>query len=158
MIIVEDGSIVAGANSYVTVLDLDSFASLRGYTLPAIEADKEILLIKSMDYLNSLNYKGSRVSSSQSLPFPRSNIYLDGELLPSNSIPTNLKNAQMQAAIELQTQEIQQNAGKGISMEKVDVIEVQYEKGGSTQSTYFAKVAGFLYGLTNSKLELGLFR
>ena len=145
-IIVEDGSNVANANSYVSVSDLESFAALRGYTLPATTAEKEVLLIKGSDYTESFRakYQGQKTYSDQSLQWPREPVIIDGYQIGSTSIPSDLKNAQMQAAIEVSLSggDIQPNTGKNIKKEKVDVIEVEYQDGG-----------GALYAPTYPKVD-----
>ncbi|MWN06323.1 DnaT-like ssDNA-binding protein [Gilliamella sp. Pas-s95] len=84
-------------NSYASIDDLEHFANARDISLPD---NKESLLIKAMDYLNGLNWAGKKAKQSQTLPFPRKNIVLDGYLLPSNEIPTPLIKAQCMLAIE----------------------------------------------------------
>ena len=74
-IIVEDGSVVAGANSYVTEAELTTYAADRGITLTAAT---DVLLIKAMDYIESLSFIGTKFSEGQSLQWPRSNVYIDG--------------------------------------------------------------------------------
>lgn len=148
-IIVEDGSNIPNANSYVTVAELDAFAALRGYTLPTTEADKEVLLVKGTDYTESFRarFQGTKTFSDQSLQFPRTGVYIDGYPLNSQTIPQDLKNAQMQAAIEtsLSGGDIQPNTGKNIKREKVDVIEVEYQdNNGALYAPTFPKVDTYI--------------
>lgn len=145
-IIVEDGTNIPNANSYVTVAELDNFALLRGYTLPVLEADREVLLIKGTDYTESFrsSFQGQKTYSDQSLQWPRQPVYIDGYPISGASIPNDLKNAQMQAAIEVNLSggDIQPNTGKNIKKEKVDVIEVEYQDG-----------SGALYAPTYPKVD-----
>jgi len=67
-ITVETGAIVAGANSYVSVVDLDAYLLLRGMTT---SLDKEVMLIKAMDWLEIQKYKGDQLTCDQVLQFPR---------------------------------------------------------------------------------------
>ena len=146
-IIEEDGTIVANANSYVSVTELDAFALLRGVTLPVLEADKEVLLIQGTDYTENFwsRYQGSLVSEVQVLQFPRIGVSVNGFQVASNAIPQTLKNAQMQAAIESNTTSLTTNTGQNIKMEKVDVIEVEYQDGtGSLYQPTFPKVDAYL--------------
>lgn len=101
-IIVEDGSIVADANSYVTVADARAYAAARGITLSATDSVVESLLINAVDYTESkrAQYQGSKVSQDQELQFPRYNVSIDGFEIPPTTIPKTLKNAQMQLVIE----------------------------------------------------------
>ncbi len=146
-IIVETGAIVPNSNSYVTVAELDAFAALRGVTLPTVEADKEVLLIQGTDYTEGFwdQYQGSIVDQVQSLQFPRNFVYINGFLFASDAIPQDLKNAQMQAAIESNSTDLTPNTGQNIKKEVVDVIEVEYQDGnGSLYAPTFPKVDAYL--------------
>lgn len=72
-IIVEDGSIVSGANSYVSTADVRNFCSIRGITLPDSDDDVASLLILAADYISQFaaNFPGERVSDDQVLDWPR---------------------------------------------------------------------------------------
>jgi hypothetical protein len=123
-IIVEDGTIVANANSYVSEADLTTFATARGITLTA---DTEQLLIKSMDYVEALNYKGIKQTRDQSLVWPRYGVYVDGYYLESNTIPQELKDGQMQCAIAIdQGNDPLQDIEKNVKREKVGNLEIEY--------------------------------
>lgn len=126
-IIVEDGSIVANANSYVSEADLLAYAVARGVTL---QANTEILLIKAMDYIESLNFIGIKVQSTQPLQWPRANVYIDDYPFPSNEIPKELKNALMQTAMSIDANvDPQSNVGKQIQSATVGPVSVTFEKG-----------------------------
>lgn len=128
-LVIEDGSIVAGANSYVTVAEIRDYATARGVTLPADNSDVEILAIKAMDYLESQRrYKGEKVDIDQTLQWPRAGAYVDGFRIPDDSIPRELRFAQMAAAIEAKGADLLPNKdGKGaVSSETVGPISVSY--------------------------------
>lgn len=95
-IIVEDGSGVPNANSYVDVQFVMDYLESRGLKVPAEDKLKP-MLINAIDFMESLNrYKGKRTSRDQELQFPRSGLVDDGEEIPSNSIPVAIKRAQAQ--------------------------------------------------------------
>lgn len=98
-LIVEDGTGVANANTYVDDTTLIAFASDRGVTMNSTQA--KAALIRAMDYLETLSYNGMKYESAQSLQFPRSYLYLDGYLIDNDVIPNDLKKAQMLLAIEI---------------------------------------------------------
>lgn len=126
-IIVEDGSIVANANSYVSEADLLAYAVARGITL---QANTEILLIKSMDYIETLNFIGNKVSSTQPLQWPRADVYIDGYPFPMNEIPQLLKNGLMQTALSIDANvDPQSNIDRQIQSATVGPVSVTYEKG-----------------------------
>jgi hypothetical protein len=101
-LIIEDGSIVADANSYVTIDEARSYATARGLTLPASDADLTAQLISSIDYLEAqrARYQGTKVSALQVLQFPRYNVVIDGIEQDPTLIPSILKQAQIRLAIE----------------------------------------------------------
>ena len=141
-IIVENGSIVSGANSYVTDAELTAYAAARGVTLTGTA---ELLLVKAMDYLATLedSWQGSRVSAAQSLAWPRQGVSLYGFAVASDAIPQSLKDGQCQLAIDADTQDLMPNvaanATGSVIREKVDVIEVAYSEGsGNTQPVFTA--------------------
>ena len=108
-LIIEDGSIVANANSFVTVAELDSYTSARGITLyqedgtTELTSDqKEYVLIGGFDYLNSIDpqLKGCRVERAQTGAYPRVGLVIDGFTYDSNEIPSVVKTVQMSLAVE----------------------------------------------------------
>ena len=82
-LIIEDGSIVEDANTFISLEDVKSYADLRGIDYPA---DNELSqnIILAGDYLNSLCWKGDLVIASQSMSWPRSDVFAFGEILPNN--------------------------------------------------------------------------
>jgi len=101
-LIIEDGTGIEDANSYVTLAEFIDFASLRGVTLPVEASDQEILLIKASDYLLMFegDYQGKRKSSTQALSFPRLGLIINCDPYADDKIPQAVKNAQMQAGLE----------------------------------------------------------
>ena len=79
-LVIEDGTIVAEANSYVTVEEARAFALLRGVILSAVDADVEILIIEAMDYVEAKGskFKGMKYTRDQDLQWPRSGATVDG--------------------------------------------------------------------------------
>lgn len=131
-ITVEDGTIVAGANSYVSVSDAKAYASDRGVSLPAADDAVAAMLLKAMDYLVQYRdkWKGVIVSSVQTLPWPRDGAYItEPYLWPNDEIPMELIHAQAQlvlavdAGVDLSPTII---AGLPIIREKLGPIETEY--------------------------------
>ena len=122
-IVVEDGTNVADANSYVSVAELDAYAIERGIVLPVEELAKEILLIKAMDYLelSDNDYTGTRSYSDQSLSWPRTSYSM---IL---GIPKELKKAQMVLAVAAMTIDLAP-VSNGFQGKKVKVGPISVEK------------------------------
>ena len=156
-IFVEDGSGTnADANSYASVDDLQTYASLRGVTIPDDAPLLESLLIKAMDYLEAQRdrYKGVKASAIQPLQWPRKDawdISYPGALYPSDEIPRELEAAQLALAVESHTQDLMPtrlptDTGP-VSREKIDgAVEVVYDnpQGGNLRTPYFAKPEALL--------------
>ncbi len=130
-IVVEDGTLVSGANSYISEAELTTYATDRGVT---ISGTNNILLIQAMDYLESKNFKGDKYTSTQSLVFPRIGLDIDGFSVSTTTIPQLLKDALAEIAIGIDGGvNPLSNLERETIREKVDVIEVEYSK------TAFAK-------------------
>lgn len=102
-LIIEDGSIVANANSYATVPEIQAYALARGFNLPTTVDDVEVLALKAMDFLEGKRayYQGSKTNpANQELQWPRTGVKIDCFDFPSDAIPKELGNAQMQLCIE----------------------------------------------------------
>ena len=156
-LIIEDGTGVDNANSYITVAEARAFASLRSLILPSSDSEVEVLIVKAFDYLESLDYKGNHANPPQSAEFPRRDLYLQGVLFSESQIPYKLKQAQSQLAYEAVNIDLQPTGnGKEVIKEKVDVVEVQYsEKGINVARPTFTTVNSFLKDLLKSGLSSG---
>lgn len=130
-LVIEDGTGKADSNSYVEVSEAQAYATARGITLPADES----LLIKAMDYLEAqrARYQGAKTNPGvQALQWPRTGVILDcSYALPDNVIPVELKNAQMQLALEVFAGNtlLPSSDGRVVKREKVDVIEREFMTG-----------------------------
>lgn len=101
-IIVEDGTIVPNANSYNSDADYTAYAAARGITIGADEAAREIELIRATDYVdNELTRMQKKTSATQSLRYPQVGSYVNGTPVGKNTIPNELKRAQLEAAISV---------------------------------------------------------
>lgn len=124
-IIVEDGSIVANADSYVSVANYTTWADARG-----IEYDSSVLenqILRAMDYIETLRFIGQKSTKSQPLQFPRVGVVVDGYELDYDEIPEQLKKAVFES-IKAESDGNSQlaNVERTTSREKVGEIEVQY--------------------------------
>ena len=128
-LIVEDGSIVANANSYLSLVDAQSIVDNLGYTATLTEAN----VLRGMAMLNMLHWCGYRVEpETQPLPWPRVQMfYPDGRGIGSTTIPPELKTALAVLAYEINAgNDPASVTGQGaVKREKVDVIEVEYADG-----------------------------
>lgn len=139
-LIIEDGTNVTGANSYVTLTEFRAYALARGVTISAVDATADAIMYKSMDYIESKlrESQGMRAFVDQVLEWPRAEIYSSSRtagLIAStvygisincmkvdiDFIPQELKTLQMQVGMAI-------NAGidfANYSQEQKFVIEEQ---------------------------------
>jgi len=124
VIVVEDGTVVTGANSYVTEAELTAYATARNVTLTGATDE---LIVQAMDYIEGLSYIGVKSTSAQPLQFPRYNVVVDGYLIETATILQILKDGQMEAAIAVDAgNDPLANVTRQTKKEKVDVLEVEY--------------------------------
>ena len=131
-LIIEDGTIVADANSFATVAECRTFCDARSLDLPADDLEVEKLLVNAADFLFSLEseFQGSRVDASQDLTFPRSPIYLY-DLDVSDTIPKVLKQAQCRLAFDAtQADLLATGSGRVVKKEGVGPLQVEYAEDG----------------------------
>lgn len=167
--IVENGTGVPNANSYV---DLDfalEYCVTKGYTnwLSLSENEQKTFLIRGTEFVdNFYQWKGRRFGQFQSLYFPRVDLY-DNDNFPVTGIPARLKKACVEAAFL--------NASSGsdslfttkdengkIKKQKVDTLEVEYFDSSTSTSessvdytSIYDVLNKLLKGLYKTKDEVG---
>ena len=102
-IIVETGSLVSDANSYVDVDYCDTFCENMGLTEWAGGSDdeKEAAILRAMAYVEDKPFGGCKASSDSALRWPRSGLAdRDGNWIDSDVIPDGLQKAVAMAAYE----------------------------------------------------------
>lgn len=115
---------------YGNTTDLIAYAAARGVTL---SADPAVLLIQSNDYIESLEYKGTRATDAAK--WPRSGVYVDGVLLDDATVPQLILDATYAQAIAIdQGVGAQANITPAVKREKVDVLEIEYQDGASSSA------------------------
>lgn len=167
-LVIETGSVVTGANSFVSVSDARAFASARASTLPASDSAVEAALIGAKDYLETFRdrFQGAKVSPGvQPLQFPRKGVYLEGWDVPENVIPQLLKDAQCQLCLDSfdgagnPVDLMPSGDGREVIREKVDVIETEYSPGaGGSPQPRFTKALHLISPLLRSGGALRVIR
>lgn len=120
-LIIEDGTIVPGADSFATAVELVTYADDYGLTIPATAPEQERLLRRAALQMSALSWKGNIVSASQSLSWPRRDVYIgqgsgliwnrpstivNDYLVPQNAIPDQVKKGQMALAAEIHADDL----------------------------------------------------
>lgn len=155
-LVLEDGSIVAGSNTFITAQNLVDYAADRGITILLADAPKWIWY--GNDYILSQTYKGDLVEDTQTMPFPRDNLYIDCELQANDIVPDKIIKASLEAAlasyrgvnllgdVKRATKEkqlgpmkivYQDNASDSTIVQSVDIWLVDYVEDGGNMSTHF---------------------
>lgn len=151
-LIVEDGNGVEDANSYVSLAEAREIAAMRGITLSADDAELTSQLIVGGDRVTSYESKftGRRATGIQGLSYPRKCSMRYGETYPSDSIPKELKLAQVTFAgfIEAGVDVWASTDSSGITREKVGPIETEYSEAfvlnADGENPYFAQIESIL--------------
>lgn len=120
-LIIEDGTIVTGADSFATAAELVTYAANYGITIPATTPEQEVLLRRAALQMSALSWKGQIVSASQSLSWPRRDVYIgagsgliwnrpstivNDYLVPQNAIPGQIKMGQMALCGEIHADDL----------------------------------------------------
>jgi len=129
MLIIEDGTGVAAAESYATAEELARYAVKFGATIPAEQVAQEALLRRAALAMDGMTWKGRKSSSEQALAWPRREIRLDGENKPERYLPARIQYGQMALAAEIHADDIDPiDKRKGaVTKEKVDgAVEREY--------------------------------
>lgn len=138
------------ANSYVTEDELKQFCESRSIVL---SVNASVLLTNAMDYLNTLRWLGKKTERGQPLPFPRSGLTYDNELIPPHIVPDNVKLAQCWLAVYSQETELRPiNEQSHVVQETISVISVRYsDKGdGAAHAPSFPMVEQLLSDFIDS--------
>jgi hypothetical protein len=127
-LVIEDGSIVIGAESFATAAELVVYAANFGKVIPVDTAAQEALLRRSALQMSALCWKGYAVHRDQTLSWPRLGVCRNGwDLLP-NEIPLQVKAGQMALTAEIYADDlIDPNTKSGAVTKKVvGPIEFDY--------------------------------
>lgn len=156
-LIVEDGSNVAGANTYCDLVGIRAYAAARGVTLSDDDSKLSPLVFSAMDYIESKRkeFQGSKTNYigvdgtllvPQPLQWPRRGVEIDNECFSEFSIPIELVNAQCQLCIELNNgvDVMPTQVGPFVLSEKIDVIETKYSETIGTGRPTIPKVDALL--------------
>ena len=108
VLVVEDGTGLATAESYVSVVTADAYHTKYGNTAWAgVESVKETALRRAALYMRSeyrARWRGARSKDLQALDWPRAEVTdTDGYAIASNVIPLAVKDSQCEAALRALT-------------------------------------------------------
>lgn len=163
MLTIEDGSIVASADSYATAAELVTYAANYGRTIPGTEAAQESLLRRAFLQMAAMPWKGHQVDADQTGAWPRYGVCRNGfDILP-DVIPPQIKQGQMALATEIHADDLVDPATKqgAITREKVGPLETEYADAKAYAAApaaarqSYAQFAGLLESSSQPKLVRG---
>jgi len=126
-IVVENGTLVSGANSYVTIDEFQAWADARGIDYGTDYTISQ-QLFRAHDYFESLDFKGLKADENQAMQWPRDQVYIDGYAVDADEIPKEVK----LAIYELMKLEIDGDSKltpseREVTSEQVDSIKITYK-------------------------------
>ena len=164
-LIVENGTGLVDAESYISVADADTYHSNRGNTAWATYTTsvKEQLLRKATDYIEQvyrLRWLGYRHTEDQALSYPRDEVprrdftFLNQfSFYPNDEVPTEVKNACAEFALRANAEALAPDIARIATREKVGSLEVEYDVNSPAYVIYRAidnLVAPFLNSLSGN--------
>jgi len=167
---IEDGTVITGADSYITVAELEAYCLERLLYMPddtevgdQDEENKEAAILRAMSYIDSRNFKGVKTDRANPLIWPRDGVEdKDGYAVESDEIPTELTNALLRASYEemYEPEILQPNVSRDdlVKREKIDVIETEYFEHRSPVTTQFTIIDEYLKGLVKSSSSADVVR
>lgn len=165
-IIVEDGTGLSTAETYISVADAVTYFDARGNTdWDAIASDalREAALRKATDYMVSTyrrRWQGVRLDEDQALDWPRVGVVVDSWSVDSDEVPTEVARACAELALRASSADLQADLTQGVIQEGVGPLSVTYDKS-SPQAKRFkavdAMLAPFLSGVGGGA-SMGLIR
>jgi hypothetical protein len=131
----EDGTGLANANSYLTLIQADDYFSSHPYYADPWNdlgnLDKNNVLAAATSQLDALfRWRGAVAVATQALGWPRVGAYDDeGRLVSSTIVPRAVRNATCELAIFISRGDAFAPASNtGIDRLKIDVIELQFSQ------------------------------
>lgn len=144
-LVVEDGSGLATAESYISVADADTRHSNLGNTawtdVSVTTQAKEAALRKATNYMVQAyreRWQGLRLGPVQSLDWPRMDVFVDLWPVASNIVPATIANACADLALKALSADLAPDLTQNVVSETVGQITVEYDKGSPQYKRYRA--------------------
>jgi hypothetical protein len=144
-IIVEDGTGLANAVSYISVTDADAYHLSMAATLWAnmTDPEKESCLIRATNYMVQkyrLRWKGQRYVATQRLDWPRYGVVISDNYatteVSNDTVPEEVKNACAELALRASIGTLSEDLSPRVTQETIGPITVKYDA--------YSSAAGFV--------------
>ena len=163
-LVVETGTGSATGESFCSVSDALAYHAARGNATWATitTTQQEQALRRATDYMEAVysqRWAGTRTTSVQALSWPRYNVFVNGFVTLSSSIPRAVINACSELALRAVAGELLSDSTQQKTRTKVDVLEVEFDKY-SPQSTQYLAITALLapYFESGSGVEVKVVR
>jgi len=166
MLIVETGTGMAGAESYVTVAEADTYHTARGNEASWSDLDtdvKEQFLRRATDYMIEVyrqRWKGRRLNFTQALDWPRYGVQVEDigydryiAYLPANSVPQAVKNACAELALRAKSGELSPDIKREVVEKTIGPIRTVYAAG-APQYVRYRAIDNLLAPMLESRLRM----
>jgi hypothetical protein len=147
-LVVEDGTIVTGANTYASVNTVDAYCARMGLTAwaSATTTEKTYAIHRAMAFIEAQSFKGYKTDYDNPLKWPRNGMDDDeGYAIDEDEIPNDLINGLCRAAYEeiVSAGVLQKNVARAdrVKFQKIDVIEQEWDNYDKDQTTFSAIMA-----------------
>ena len=151
---VETGSIVANANSYVSIADANTYFTDRGSPTEwdsAYESDRKAALIYATTWLDqNISWYSSIQDLDQTLGWPRINFFdREGRTIGGTGvIPVPIKNATCELALQWLREDFTSSVNEGIKSESIGNTSITYATSRTNKNYTFIKSTLKDYGST----------
>jgi hypothetical protein len=161
-LIVEDGTGVALAESYISVTDADTYHASRGNTLWSTMqvSEKEQALRRATDYMQQvyrMDWKGTRTTITQNLDWPRIGVSIQdlgygrfAYIVPYLSVPIEITHVNAEYALLAAAAPLLGVLSQQVLEKVVGPIHVKYDPNSPQQKRYPALTNTIKIYLTNS--------
>ena len=163
-LVTETGTGSDTSESLCSVADALAYFTARNNAvwLALTTAQQEVALRKSTDYMEAVysqRWAGTRTTSVQALSWPRYNVFVNGFVTLSSSVPRAVINACSELALRAAAGELLSDSTQQKTRTKVDVLEVEFDKY-SPQSTQYLAITALLapYFESGSGVEVKVVR
>ncbi len=164
-IVIEDGTGLSTAESYISVADATTYFTARAVTswgALATDALREAALRKATEYMIAMyrgRWQGWRKTEDQALCWPRYGVTVEGYLVDDDSVPETIKRACAELALKASAGELMPDLTRGVLQEVVGPISVTYDKV-SPELTRYSFIEAMLkpYLRGGSKVNVPLYR
>jgi hypothetical protein len=145
-LIVEDGTGLAGAESFCSVAAATVYHATRGnaaWAALASDTVREQMLRKAADYMEAVyrsKWDGFRISAGQALSWPRNDVPVKdfAGFYENDTVPAVVANACAELALRAITGGLAPDVKRLVKRIKVDVIETEYADGATPYTRYRA--------------------